>query len=199
MSNSHKNFEANLLKIQEDDTIISASSRHCGFSNGATSSCCPPPYPDPPSCPIMPFPPDFMQESVFGEMYNNESQSITLTAGVEATIGLAENLPNNNVTYGTNSITITRPGVYLISFMTMLQATGESAMNIQVFIRLNGNIIPSSTLGIALGTDFEILKLATLVPLTPGDILTLGIKSVEAGTVLFSSDVNSNLMILRIN
>jgi hypothetical protein len=127
-----------------------------------------------------------------GGLYSTTAQAISIGigGGVDQ-IALAEAMPSNNVTLGTNDITIIEPGTYEINYMVTV-STVLVAADLSAGVRINGatNFITSTfqtrTLSLTLTTLFEGI---TLVDLTAGDVIDLAVES----TVDVSSSLTGGL------
>ena len=129
----------------------------------------------------------------FGGLFNDAVGIITVPDdGTPVIIDLPEQMESDNMTLGTDNITIDISGTYKIDFSTILQSTsGTTGINIGV--RVNGVPIPELLLGYVATDEFESLATSAIVALTAGDVLDLVIFSATGGTILLGPAQNATL------
>jgi hypothetical protein len=102
-------------------------------------------------------------------------------------------MPINDVTLGTNSITIDVPGDYLVGFMVLLQSTtGDFGLTLGV--QIDGAFSePSLVTATVITADFETISYSSIVTLAAGNVLTLAVSSATGGSLLFGPETSANL------
>ena len=107
-------------------------------------------------------------------------------------------MTSNNVTLGTNSITIDIAGDYRVESFLQLQST-SGTIGILAGVQINGAFMQLSLIStIILSSDFEAVTLSSIVTLAAGDVLTLALASVTGGNVLFGGGTSANLSVMRL-
>ncbi len=123
------------------------------------------------------------------------TQALTSTA-VGMTLGTF--MPSSNVTYGTNSITVTNGGDYEINYGII--GSVETTSDLTVAVGRNGTAIPS---GVRSKTytagQSDLLMGSFIVTLTSGDVLTLLLSSSQDVTFTPGANVNSYLTVKQLN
>ena len=135
----------------------------------------------------------------FGGLYSNTAQVLAITLLGDTQVALANTMPSDDVTYTpANSITISTPGTYEVSFM--LRGSASLGAVTTVAVRLNGTDIPSltntQTLTLATATDFSGDALVTLAA---GDVLDLAVGALLALSLTLGAGTNASLVVMKID
>lgn len=136
--------------------------------------------------------------NAYGGKYNNTSQTINLGIGTQSEIPLANNMPNLNTTYGTNSITVDQAGTYEINYYSNLSATVGA--NVTTAVRINGTDIPSTIISRSLSVGVgSIYSGSAIVTLSAGDVIDLAVSATLALGVTLGSGVNATLSLKKLD
>jgi hypothetical protein len=134
----------------------------------------------------------------YGGLYDDGVQSIVIAPGGTEPVVIGEAMSGDNVTLGTNTITINQGGNYQVEFMVMLQST-TGTFDLSVGVQINGNFSePSLLIGTEITSDFEFIKVGSIVTLSAGDILGLAVSSTTGGSLLFGPSLNVSLSVMRL-
>lgn len=136
--------------------------------------------------------------SVYGSKYNTSADTITLTQDVLSNVNLGTSGPNAGITNtNTNTLTINEDGIYQISyfFQGASSATGE----LTIELTRNTNPITSTSIikDVTANKD-ESFNGSTIISLSAGDEIGLGISSSVAATITPASGTNAYLNITKI-
>ena len=110
-------------------------------------------------------------------------------------------MPSNNVTLGTDDITIIETATYEINYMVTV-STVLLAVDLSAGVRVNGgtNFIPSTlqtrTLSLTLTTLFEG---STIVDLTAGDVIDLAVESTTTVASSLTGGLTAYLTVKKIS
>lgn len=136
--------------------------------------------------------------NAYGGRYNTSASTINLTIGSTAVIPLTENMPNKNVTYGTNNIAITETGTYEISYYANMSAT--VATTVTMAVRNNGTNIASTVISRALSIGVSsVYSGSTIVTLNPSANIDLAISALLAVGVTLGTGVGASLTVKKLN
>lgn len=135
---------------------------------------------------------------VYGGAYDNTSETLTLTPGTPITVPLTVAYPSENVTIGTNSVTVNEAGTYQIDYR--VSGVADTAGDYTVSLIENGASVDGSdttkTLATGENTDFVGSYITTL---SAGDTVSLGIDGSTAGSTFTLSDgTNANLIVRQL-
>ena len=134
----------------------------------------------------------------YGGLYNDALQIIVIGAGDTEVVEIPETMPIDDVTLGTNSITIDVAGNYLVGFMILLQST-TGDFDLTVGVQIDANFSePSLITSTVITADFEVISFSSIVTLAAGNVLTLAVFSGTGGTVLLGPGLNANLHVVRL-
>jgi hypothetical protein len=126
-------------------------------------------------------------DTAYGGIYNTSDRNYTLLLGSGSVITQPSQMPVRNETYSpSNSITITEPGDYLVSYDAT--SSGSLATSVTIAARKNGTPIDnlSSTKSLSVTGDTEFSG-SSIVTLAAGDVLDLYVSSGLAATVTVSN------------
>ena len=138
---------------------------------------------------------------VYGTIYNDGTQSIVVnTAGTYVTVGLNTTGPANDTTVSTNEITITEDGTYAIYYR--LYVSGASQIYTATVFNSGTAIAPATTTVAATQVSGEsfvaTLSAETIVTLSEGDVLSLGLTSNTTGTIAVGALANATLSVKKL-
>lgn len=134
----------------------------------------------------------------YGGIYGDVATPITLTAGVDEILTLAESMASSNVVLSSDSITIQADGDYQVNYMLMLQSTTGS-FGLSCGVVVNGDYLLSTITSLALGSDFEHFSVGVIVPLSAGDVVRLALNSATGGGILLGPALNATLSVMKIS
>jgi len=136
--------------------------------------------------------------NAYGGRYNTSASVINLTIGSTSVIPLNLNMPNKNVTYGTNTITLSETGVYEINYYANI--TAAVATIVTMAVRNNGTNIESTVISRALSVGVSsVYSGSTIVNLSSGSVLDLSLSALLAVGVTLGTGVGASLTVKRIN
>lgn len=133
--------------------------------------------------------------SAYGGLYSTDVTPIALTT-TPTTVTLPSSMPLQNLTYGTDSVTIAETGDYELNYRLAGNATPSSLVTLQV--ANNGTAIPSTQLT-DLVEDTGIMYGTAIVTLATGDVLTLQLSATPSTTIVPSTNVNRALTVKKLN
>ena len=130
-------------------------------------------------------------------MYSTATATESLTT-TPTPFTLGTQLPASNVTYGSNSVTVTDGGVYEIDYG--VRGSSSVGTTITVAVGQNGTALGSATTTdtVTAGTEQRIGG-STIVNLSAGDVLTLLGSGGEATTWTPATGVNTYLVVKRLD
>ena len=136
--------------------------------------------------------------NAYGGRYNNSASVISLAIGSSTAIPLDVNMPNKNVTYGTNNITISSAGVYEINYYANM--TAAVATTVTMAVRNNGTNIPSTVISRELSVGVSsVYSGSTIVNLSEGAVLDLALSALLAVGVTLGTGTGAILTVKRLN
>lgn len=137
--------------------------------------------------------------NAYGGKYSTTTQTLNLGLGTQTQIGLANSMPNLNITYSpTNSITVTQAGIYEINFYSNVSVAIGTTLTLAV--RANGTNIPSTVISRLLPVGVNsIYSGSTIVTLTAGSVIDMAVSASLAVGVTLGSGVNATLSVKKIN
>lgn len=123
------------------------------------------------------------------------TQALTSTA---TTLTLGTFMPSSNVTYGTNSITVTNGGDYEINYG--ISGSVETTSDLTLSVGRNGTAIPAGVRSKTFTAgQTDLLMGSFIVTLSAGDVLTLLLASAQDITFTPGANVNSYLTVKQLN
>lgn len=133
----------------------------------------------------------------YGGAYSNATSAFDLTLTPSA-LTLGTTMPSSNVTYGTNSVTVTDGGVYRLTYGVRGSVAADTTMTVAV--GQNGTDIPSTVLTHTLtaGT-IDGFDGTSIVSLSGGDVLTLLASGSTTTTFTPADGVNTYLVVEKLD
>ena len=133
----------------------------------------------------------------YGGAYSNATSAFDLTLTPSA-LTLGTTMPSSNVTYGTNSVTVTDGGVYRLTYGVRGSVAADTTMTVAV--GQNGTDIPSTVLTHTLtaGT-IDGFDGTSIVSLSSGDVLTLLASGGTTTTFTPADGVNTYLVVEKLD
>lgn len=136
--------------------------------------------------------------AAYGGLYSTAADTVALTENVPSTLALATTMALSNVTYGTNSITVSEGGDYEINYGLNGNVTPGATLTLSVYV--NGAPTPSATVTEDFNTGTtSSLDGSTIVTLGAADVLTLVLTSDTATTLTPTANVNSYLTVKKLD
>ena len=132
--------------------------------------------------------------SAYGGLFNNAVQTIT-TTDTTTTVEFANQMPNLDVTYGTNSITVANAGTYKVDYT--LAGTSGTNTSTTVAVQNNGANVAGTTSTRQIGDNPVVFTNSSIVNLSAGDVLTLGITSTVPATI--TTQPTTTLTVFRLS
>lgn len=134
----------------------------------------------------------------YGGLYSLATTEIPLTEATPTTLALASTMPSTNVTYGTNSITVTEGGDYEINYGLIGNVTPGATLTLSVYV--NGAPSPSAVITEDFNTGTtSTLGGSSIVTLAASDELTLVVSSDAATTLTPTDNVNTYLTVKKLD
>ena len=136
--------------------------------------------------------------TAYSYKYENGTEDYTLTQNTANQVLLSENGPNNNVNNGgTNTFTITTPGIYKIDYFFLGSSSVQT--NLTLAVRQNNTAITGSEIVKEVEANAENnINGSIIANLSTGDTIDLAITSSTAATVTPGNDTNAYLILLKI-
>lgn len=136
--------------------------------------------------------------SAYGGLYSTDTSPIALTTGTPVTLTLASQMPDLNVTYGTNDITVANAGDYEINFGLLGDVNPASTITLSV--NVNGTPITSGVImqDFITGTDRS-MNGSTIVTLAANDVITLTAEGSATTSLTPSDNVNTYLSVKKLD
>lgn len=133
----------------------------------------------------------------YGGLYGTTTDAVALTTTPVA-LPLGTQMPSSNLTYGTNSVTVTDAGTYELAYGVRGSMSDGSSLTVSV--GQNGTAIASTTITDALtsGTPSSVHG-QTIVTLSAGDVLTLLASDSGSATWTPGSGVNTYLTVKKLD
>lgn len=121
-----------------------------------------------------------------------------MTAGTPTTLTLGSQMPNLNVTYGTNDITIENAGDYEINYG--LVGDVDTASTVTLAVNVNGTPLTSGAIvqDFITGTD-RLSNGSTIVTLAENDVVTLTAEGSATASLTPSENVNTYLTVKKLD
>lgn len=124
--------------------------------------------------------------------------TVDLTADTPTTLTLESTMPLSNVTYGTNSITVTESGNYEINYGLIGNVTPAATLTLSV--NTDGAPTPSATVTEDFNTGTtSALDGSAIVALTAGNVLTLVLTPSATTTLTPSENLNRYLTVKKLD
>ena len=136
--------------------------------------------------------------AAYGGLYSTSTDTVSLTENVPVTLTLGSQMPDLNVTYGANSITVTQDGDYEINYG--LLGSVNPASTITIAVNVNGAPETSGTISqdFIVGTARS-MNGSTILSLNAGDEVTLTVEGSATTTLTPLDNVNSYLTVKKLN
>ena len=133
----------------------------------------------------------------YGGLYGTTTDAVALTTTPVA-LPLGTQMPSSNLTYGTNSVTVTDAGTYELAYGVRGSMSDGSSLTVSV--GQNGTAIASTTITDALtsGTPSSVHG-QTIVTLSAGDVLTLLASDSGSATWTPGSGANTYLTVKKLD
>lgn len=133
----------------------------------------------------------------YGGLYGTTTDAVALTTTPVA-LPLGTQMPSSNLTYGTNSVTVTDAGTYELAYG--VRGSMSDGSSLTVSIGQNGTAIASTTITDALtsGTPSSVHG-QTIVTLSAGDVLTLLASDSGSATWTPGSGANTYLTVKKLD
>ena len=133
----------------------------------------------------------------YGGLYGTTTDAVALTTTPVA-LPLGTQMPSSNVTYGTNSVTVTDAGTYELAYGVRGSMSDGSSLTVSV--GQNGTAIAATTITDALtsGTPSSVHG-QTIVTLSAGDVLTLLASDSGSATWTPGSGANTYLTVKKLD
>lgn len=133
----------------------------------------------------------------YGGLYGTTTDAVALTTTPVA-LPLGTQMPSSNLTYGTNSVTVTDAGTYELAYGVRGSMSDGSSLTVSV--GQNGTAIAATTITDALtsGTPSSVHG-QTIVTLNAGDVLTLLASDSGSATWTPGSGVNTYLTVKKLD
>ena len=133
----------------------------------------------------------------YGGLYGTTTDAVALTTTPVA-LPLGTQMPSSNVTYGTNSVTVTDAGTYELAYGVRGSMSDGSSLTVSV--GQNGTAIAATTITDALtsGTPSSVHG-QTIVTLGAGDVLTLLASDSGSATWTPGSGANTYLTVKKLD
>lgn len=133
----------------------------------------------------------------YGGLYGTTTDAVALTTTPVA-LPLGTQMPSSNLTYGTNSVTVTDAGTYELAYGVRGSMFDGSSLTVSV--GQNGTAIASTTITDALtsGTPSSVHG-QTIVTLSAGDVLTLLASDSGSATWTPGSGANTYLTVKKLD
>ncbi|MCH5350617.1 MAG: collagen-like protein [Clostridiales bacterium] len=136
--------------------------------------------------------------AAYGGLYSTDTSTVSLTAGTPVTATLGSQMPELNVTLGTNQITVTEDGDYEITYG--LVGSVSPASTVTLSVNVNGTPEPSGVISqdLIVGTARATTG-STIVNLNANDVVTLTIEGSATTTFTPSNNVNTFLTVKKLD
>ena len=136
--------------------------------------------------------------AAYGGLYSTDVSTVALTADTPTELTLASQMPSSNVTYGTNSITVTDAGDYEINYGLLGSVDPASTITLSVYV--NGAVSPSGVISqdFITGTARS-MNGSTIVTLSAGDVVTLMVSGSATTTLTPNENVNTYLTVKKLD
>lgn len=133
----------------------------------------------------------------YGGLYGTTTDAVALTTTPVA-LPLGTQMPSSNLTYGTNSVTVTDAGTYELAYGVRGSMSDGSSLTVSV--GQNGTAIAATTITDALtsGTPSSVHG-QTIVTLSAGDVLTLLASDSGSATWTPGSGANTYLTVKKLD
>ena len=133
----------------------------------------------------------------YGGLYGTTTDAVALTTTPVA-LPLGTQMPSSNLTYGTNSVTVTDAGTYELAYGVRGSMSDGSSLTVSV--GQNGTAIAATTITDALtsGTPSSVHG-QTIVTLSAGDVLTLLASDSGSATWTPGSGANTSLTVKKLD
>lgn len=133
----------------------------------------------------------------YGGLYGTTNDAVALTTTPVA-LPLGTQMPSSNLTYGTNSVTVTDAGTYELAYGVRGSMSDGSSLTVSV--GQNGTAIAATTITDALtsGTPSSVHG-QTIVTLSAGDVLTLLASDSGSATWTPGSGANTYLTVKKLD
>lgn len=133
----------------------------------------------------------------YGGLYGTTTDAVALTT-TPVTLPLGTQMPSSNLTYGTNSVTVTDAGTYELAYGVRGSMSDGSSLTVSV--GQNGTAIAATTITDALtsGTPSSVHG-QTIVTLSAGDVLTLLASDSGSATWTPGSGANTYLTVKKLD
>ncbi len=133
----------------------------------------------------------------YGGLYGTTTDAVALTTTPVA-LPLGTQMPSSNLTYGTNSVTVTDAGTYELAYGVRGSMSDGSSLTVSV--GQNGTAIGATTITDALtsGTPSSVHG-QTIVTLSAGDVLTLLASDSGSATWTPGSGANTYLTVKKLD
>lgn len=133
----------------------------------------------------------------YGGLYGTTTDAVALTTTPVA-LPLGTQMPSSNLTYGTNSVTVTEAGTYELAYGVRGSMSDSSSLTVSV--GQNGTAIAATTITDALtsGTPSSVHG-QTIVTLSAGDVLTLLASDSGSATWTPGSGANTYLTVKKLD
>lgn len=140
---------------------------------------------------------DTVQTVAFGGLFADALQTLDLPInGDEIQFEMNNTMPNQDVVYATNTVIVSTPGTYLISYGANM-APNVSEIDLTVAVRVDGVLLASATQFSTLDVDFETVYGNTVIAsLAAGAVLDLVAFSVDGGEVLTAQYASATLSVV---
>lgn len=133
----------------------------------------------------------------YGGLYGTTTDAVALTTTPVA-LPLGTQMPSSNLTYGTNSVTVTDAGTYELAYG--VRGSMSEGSSLTVSVGQNGTAIAATTITDALtsGTPSSVHG-QTIVTLSAGDVLTLLASDSGSATWTPGSGANTYLTVKKLD
>ncbi|MBR2860846.1 MAG: collagen-like protein, partial [Clostridia bacterium] len=132
--------------------------------------------------------------TAFGGLYDDSAETLTLTAGTTTQVPLTNAMPSENVTVGTNTVTVTEAGVYEINYFVSGTNTAPGTRTFTVSVQNNGAALGGSSVSQAVETGVSTQIADSMIAnLNAGDVISLGVDTSEDATLQLNSGTNASI------
>ena len=134
----------------------------------------------------------------YGGLYNRTVTSEIIPPNSTVQLAMPENMPNQNVVIGANTITIVIEGDYFVMIKIATLTSGGGPFDVTYGLRVNGVIVPQMTYTQTLNVIALSNTSNFILRLNAGDVVDLEAFSAEGGTLVFAPLVVPTLVIYRL-